>query len=215
MFNKQEHIDGLTQRYPALRNSAGAVCAAYEVMEKCFAEGYKLLVCGNGGSCADSEHIVGELLKGFKLKRPCPEEFSQKLVQVGGEMGKELSQKLQGALPTIALTCHQALNTAFANDVAEGGKLAFAQQVYGYGKQGDALLAISTSGNSQNVLYAAVAARALGMKVIALTGEGGGKLSEMSDVCVKVPASDPYLVQEYHLPVYHCLCLMLEERFFG
>lgn len=210
-----KYIEELVSRYPALCGCESDVLQAYKILEKCYLEGNKLLVCGNGGSCADSEHIVGELVKGFKLKRPCPESFSRKLIAEDEVMGEELSLKLQGALPAISLTCHQALNTAFANDVAEGGKLVFAQQVYGYGKQGDVLLALSTSGNSKNVLYACVVARAMGLKVIGLTGESGGKLNAKCDVCIKVPATDPYRVQEYHLPVYHSLCLMLEEKFFG
>lgn len=210
-----KYIEELLTHYPALCNCRSDVLQAYELLEKCFSEGHKLLVCGNGGSCADSEHIVGELVKGFKLKRPCPPSFSQKLIKEDAVMGEELSLKLQGTLPAISLTCHQALNTAFANDVTDGGKLVFSQQVYGYGKEGDVLLAISTSGNSQNVLYACVVARAMGLKVIGLTGEGAGKLNDRCDVCIKVPATDPYRVQEYHLPVYHSLCLMLEERFFG
>lgn len=208
-------LDLLIERYPSLSVCRESAAAAYRTLEECFAGGGKLLVAGNGGSCADAEHIAGELMKGFKLKRACSPEFIKTLEQVGGERGAYLAEKLQGALPVIALGGHPALNTAFINDVQGGGKLTFAQQVMGFGKAGDAFLGISTSGNSENVLYAAVVARAKGMKVVALTGEGGGKLADFADVAIKAPASETYMVQELHLPLYHCLCLMLEERFFG
>ena len=154
-------------------------------------------------------------MKGFKLQRKCTEEFAKKLKSIDAERGAELAEKLQGGLPTIALDNHQALNTAYVNDVENGGLLTYAQQVYGYGKAGDVLLGISTSGNSKNVAYAAVVARAKGMKVIGLTGAKGGNLASVADVTIKVPETETYMIQELHLPVYHCLCLMLEERFFG
>lgn len=212
-MNKQ--LETLIKRYPALSVCEEEIEKAYKVLEECFASGHKLLIAGNGGSCADGEHIAGELMKGFKLQRKCSEEFAKKLKSIDAERGAELAEKLQGGLPTIALDNHQALNTAYVNDVENGGLLTYAQQVYGYGKAGDVLLGISTSGNSKNVAYAAVVARAKGMKVIGLTGAKGGNLASVADVTIKVPETETYMIQELHLPVYHCLCLMLEERFFG
>lgn len=212
-MNKQ--LETLIKRYPALSVCEEEIEKAYEILEECFATGHKLLIAGNGGSCADGEHIAGELMKGFKLPRKCTEEFAKKLKSIDAERGAELAEKLQGGLPTIALDNHQALNTAYVNDVENGGLLTYAQQVYGYGKAGDVLLGISTSGNSKNVAYAAVVARAKGMKVIGLTGAKGGNLVSAADVTIKVPETETYMIQELHLPVYHCLCLMLEERFFG
>lgn len=212
-MNKQ--LETLIKRYPALSVCEEEIEKAYEILEECFASGHKLLIAGNGGSCADGEHIAGELMKGFKLPRKCTEEFAKKLKSIDAERGAELAEKLQGGLPTIALDNHQALNTAYVNDVENGGLLTYAQQVYGYGKAGDVLLGISTSGNSKNVAYAAVVARAKGMKVIGLTGAKGGNLANAADVTIKVPETETYMIQELHLPVYHCLCLMLEERFFG
>lgn len=212
-MNKQ--LETLIKRYPALSVCEEEIEKAYEILEECFASGHKLLIAGNGGSCADGEHIAGELMKGFKLQRKCTEEFAKKLKSIDAERGAELAEKLQGGLPAIALDNHQALNTAYVNDVENGGLLTYAQQVYGYGKAGDVLLGISTSGNSKNVAYAAVVARAKGMKVIGLTGAKGGNLASVADVTIKVPETETYMIQELHLPVYHCLCLMLEERFFG
>ena len=212
-MNKQ--LETLIKRYPALSVCEEEIEKAYEILEECFAAGHKLLIAGNGGSCADGEHIAGELMKGFKLQRKCTEEFAKKLKSIDAERGAELAEKLQGGLPTIALDNHQALNTAYVNDVENGGLLTYAQQVYGYGKAGDVLLGISTSGNSKNVAYAAVVARAKGMKVIGMTGAKGGNLVSAADVTIKVPETETYMIQELHLPVYHCLCLMLEERFFG
>lgn len=207
-------VDELIDRYPTLSVCKQSILDAYSILEECFASGHKLLICGNGGSCADSEHITGELMKGFKKRRPVSKEFASKLKAIDPIRGAELSNKLQQGLPCIALCEHQGLNTAFTNDVENGGLLTFAQQVNVYGSSGDVLLGISTSGNSKNAMYAAVTAKAKGMKVIGLTGEKGGALSSIADIAIKVPANETFMVQEYHLPVYHCLCLMLEERFF-
>ena len=209
------HLEFLIKRYPALGECKDSIQSAYEILENCFANGNKLLIAGNGGSCTDSQHIVGELMKGFKLPRKCSDNFAEKLKKIDIERGTELADKLQGGLPTIALTEHSALNTAYINDVQNGGLLTFAQQVYGYGKEGDVLLCLSTSGNSKNVMYATVVARAMGIKVIGLTGAKGGELAIVSDVVIKVPENETYIIQELHLPVYHCLCLMLEEKFFN
>lgn len=211
----EKHLDLLIRRYPVLSVCREDIAKAYDILETCFAGGNKLLVAGNGGSCADAEHIVGELMKGFKLSRKCAEEFADKLRAVDPIRGKELAEKLQGGLPAIALNGHQGLNTAYINDVENGGLLMYAQQINGYGKVQDVFLGISTSGNSKNVMYAAVVAKAKGMKVIGFTGAKGGQLAEIADVAVKVPEMETYMIQELHLPVYHALCLMLEEKFFG
>ena len=154
-------------------------------------------------------------MKGFRLPRKCPSEFAEKLKGIDSVRGEELAEKLQGGLPAIALTGHQGMNTAFINDVENGGLFTYAQQVYGYGKKGDVLFGISTSGNSKNVMNAVVVAKALGIKVIGLTGQNGGELAKSADVAIKVPETETFMIQELHLPIYHCLCLMLEQRFFG
>lgn len=209
----RKHIELLVSRHPALECCVDSIIRAYYLLEESYDAGHKLLVAGNGGSAADSEHIVGELMKGFKLARKLDSTFSKKLINVNEELGRTLAENLQGALPAIALDGHLALSTAYMNDCEP--LLCFAQQVNGYGTTGDVFLGISTSGNSKNILYAAVTARAKGMKVIGLTGAKKSKLESMSDVCIKVPQTETYMIQELHLPVYHCLCLMLEERFFG
>lgn len=206
------YLEELMERYPALTCVKEEILKAYEILESCYENGGKLLIAGNGGSCADAEHIVGELMKGFVKRRAVSDEFAKKLTEADPERGKELAQKLQGGLPAIALTGHPGLSTAFLNDV--DGDLIYAQQTYGYGKKGDVLLGISTSGNSKNVMYAMAAAKALGMKTIGLTGKDGGQLKTAADVAIVVPESETFKIQELHLPVYHALCLMLEERFF-
>lgn len=206
-------LDLLIERYPQLACCRDDIANAYKIMETCYANGGKLLIAGNGGSAADAEHIVGELMKGFKNPRKLPKEYADKLISVNSKLGKTLAENLQGALPAIALDGHPALSTAYQNDCEP--LLCFAQQVNGYGNEGDVFFGISTSGNSKNVLYAAVTAKAKGMKVIGLTGAKESKLSEMADVCIKVPETETYMIQELHLPVYHCWCLMLEDRFFG
>ena len=207
------HIDLLAERYPSLESARNDIVAAYLLLEESYKNGGKLLVAGNGGSAADAEHIVGELMKGFKLPRKPEADFAEKLVEENQELGSVLAENLQGALPAIALDGHPALSTAYMNDCEP--LLCFAQQVNGYGKSGDVFLGISTSGNCKNVLYAATTAHAKGMKVIGLTGAKDSKLKDMSDVCIKAPQTETYMIQELHLPIYHCLCLMLEDRFFA
>lgn len=207
------HIDLLVERYPSLETAKEDIIAAYLLMEESYENGGKLLVAGNGGSAADAEHIVGELMKGFKLHRKPETGFAERLVAENQELGSVLAENLQGALPAIALDGHPALSTAYMNDCEP--LLCFAQQVNGYGKSGDVFLGISTSGNSKNVLFAATTAHAKGMKVIGLTGAKDSKLKDMSDVCIKAPQTETYMIQELHLPIYHCLCLMLEDKFFA
>ena len=208
-----KHIELLIERYPALEVCKDDIIKAYLTMEECYRNGGKVLIAGNGGSAADSEHIVGELMKAFKLPRYLPDDFKEKLISENEELGTVLAENLQGALPTIALDGHLALTTAYMNDCKP--LLCFAQQVNGYGNENDVFLGISTSGNSKNVLYAAVCAKAKGMKVIGLTGEKDSKLSSIADECVKAPSSETYMIQEYHLPIYHCISLMREDYFFS
>lgn len=209
----EEQLNILIERYPKLAVCKENIKKAYGILEAAYSNGRKLLVCGNGGSASDSEHIVGELMKEFKLKRKVYSDHAAALKEIDPELGQVLADNLQGALPAISLTGHSSLQTAFMNDAVP--ELVFAQQVNGYGKPGDVLLGISTSGNSKNVLYAAVNAKAKGLKVIGLTGAKENKLMKFADVCIRVPETETYKIQEYHLPVYHCLCLMLEEKFFG
>ena len=205
-------IEELIDRYPKLDREKDNIVKALDIMLECYKNKGKLLVAGNGGSAADAEHIVGELMKGFVEPRKLPKEYVEKLEDVDSEMGRELGEKLQGALPAISLVGHVALSTAYLNDVDP--LLGFAQQLNGYGQENDVFLAISTSGNSKNILYACVVAKAKGMKIVALTGGTGGKLKDIADVVIVAPEKETYKIQELHLPIYHALCLMLEERFF-
>lgn len=209
----QKHIDLLMKRYPVLETCKEEIIGGYELMETCYKNGGKLLIAGNGGSAADSEHIAGELMKRFKTPRSIPEDLKKKLIEVDSIRGENLAKNLERPLMAIPLVAHEALTTAYINDV--DGLGVFAQQLYGFGREGDVFLGITTSGNSQNVMSATVVARALGIKVLGLTGENGGELSQVANICVKVPETETYMVQELHLPVYHCWCLMLEDKFFG
>lgn len=206
----EEIIATFLMRYPDMRVCESDVRKARSVLADAFKKGCKLMVCGNGGSAADSEHIVGELMKSFRFIRPVSDGFKSAYLKANGE---EVPSWLEGALPTISLVSQTALATAFGNDEASVG--TFAQQVLGYGHMGDVLLAISTSGNSANVVEAVKVARALGVKTIGLTGASESKLSNLSDVCVRVPRSEVFQVQELHLPVYHCLCAAIEADLFG
>lgn len=207
------HIEVLIERYPQLLECRESIQAAYDILKETYSKDRKLLVCGNGGSASDSEHIVGELMKEFKLKREVYHDQAEAMQRIDPELGGILAKHLQGALPAIALTGHSSLTTAFMND--SNPELIFAQQVNGYGKAGDVFLGISTSGNSRNILFAAVTAKSKGMKVIGLTGQKPNRLAQLADVCIQVTETETYKIQELHLPVYHCLCMMLEEHFFG
>ena len=206
-------IDAFLTKYPDLAPCEEDIQNAYGILEQCFRSGGKLLICGNGGSASDSEHIVGELMKGFMLPRKLPEPIITRFREAYGREGEALASKLQGALPAISLVSHAALVTAIANDT--DAALAYAQQVYGYGRPGDVLLAISTSGNSKNVVNAVKVAGVQGLKTIGLTGARGGQLTKLCDVCIRVPYHQTFEIQERHLPVYHALCIGLEEAFFG
>ena len=211
--NIQKHLDLLVRRYPSLDACKEGVEKAFRILEECYTHDGKLLIAGNGGSAADSEHIAGELMKRFKTPRPVPAIFAEKLRETDPVRGPELAKNLEQGLMAIPLVAHEALSTAYINDV--DGLGVFAQQLYGFGRPGDVFLGISTSGNSKNVMSATVVARALGLKVIGLTGARGGELASVADVAIRVPETETFMIQELHLPVYHCLCLMLEERFFG
>lgn len=208
-----KHIDLLMERYPSLEPCRRDIINAYLIMEKCYEHDGKLLIAGNGGSAADSEHIAGELMKRFKTPRPVTPEMVEKLKAVDPVRGEDLAKNLERGLMAIPLVAHEALSTAYINDV--DGLGVFAQQLFGFGRPGDVFLGISTSGNSKNVMSATVVARALGIKVIGLTGAKGGELASVADAAVKVPETETYMIQELHLPVYHCWCLMLEDKFFG
>ena len=209
----EKHIDLLIERYPILEECRESIIDAYLIMEEAFAGDHKLLIAGNGGSAADSEHIAGELMKRFKIPRPVTPEMAEKLKAIDPVRGADLAKNLERGLMAIPLVAHEALSTAYINDV--DGLGVFAQQLFGFGRPGDVFLGISTSGNSKNVMSATVVARALGIKVIGLTGAKGGELAQVADVAVKVPETETYMIQELHLPVYHCWCLMLENKFFG
>ncbi len=206
------YLDGLIERYPILEMQRESIWNAYKIIAESYQNHGKLLVAGNGGSAADAEHMVGELMKGFVKPRKLSEHMLLKLEQTDAQNGRRIGEKLQRALPAIAVVDHVALSTAYLNDVDP--LLGFAQQVYGYGARGDVFFAISTSGNSNNILYACTVAKAKGMKVIGLTGGSGGRLKETADVSIVVPKEETYQIQELHLPIYHILCLMLEEEFF-
>ncbi|MBQ9208888.1 MAG: SIS domain-containing protein [Oscillospiraceae bacterium] len=209
----EKHIDLLMERYPILQPIKQDIIEAYLVMEECYEHDGKLLIAGNGGSAADSEHIAGELMKRFKTPRPITRDMAEKLKAIDPVRGENLAKNLERGLMAIPLVAHEALSTAYINDV--DGLGVFAQQLFGFGRPGDVFLGISTSGNSKNVMSATVVARALGIKVIGLTGSKGGELASVADVAVKVPEMETYMIQELHLPVYHCWCLMLEDKFFG
>lgn len=204
-------FEELFERYPALCDARDDVKGAFLTIKAVYESGGVLYICGNGGSASDSEHIVGELLKSFKKPRAIDRETKDKLMSLGDD-GKYVLDHLEGALPAVSLISQTAVLTAFANDRA--WDTAMAQQLYGLGKSGDCLLALSTSGNSKNCVYAALVASAKGMKTVALTGIGGGKLKQVCDECICVPERETYKIQELHLPIYHCLCAMLEEELF-
>lgn len=198
-------LDELYERYPQLKGCEGEISKAYEILLACCRAGGTVLTCGNGGSAADAEHIVGELMKKFRKHRAIPAELAAKLPP-------ELTAKLEGALPAVSLVSMSGILTAFANDVA--WETAFAQQVLGLGRTGDVLIALSTSGNSANCVNAARVARAKGLKVVSLTGAGGGRLGGLADAAIAVPETETYRIQELHLPVYHALCAALEDDLF-
>lgn len=207
------HIEQLLKRNSELTELKDVIGKAARAIIISYENGGKLLACGNGGSCADADHIVGELMKSFEGKRPLNLGLKEKLAEIGGERGIYLAESLQQGLPAISLTAQTALTTAVANDI--DAEVIFAQQVTGYGNVGDILIGMSTSGNSQNVIDAILVAKAKGLVTIGLTGYAGGKMKDICDILINVPERRTAYVQELHLPVYHTLCLMIEEHFFG
>ena len=212
-MNTDQILTEMLNRYSQLDHLKEPIKIAAETIIKTFQNGGKLLVCGNGGSCSDADHIVGELMKSFEGRRPLSLLLQEKLKQLSPETGAMLAEKLQQGLPAISLTVHSALITAIANDIS--GEVIYAQQVVGFGNQGDVLLGLSTSGNSQNVIDAMIVAKAKGMTTIGMTGETGGKMREWSDILLNVPERRTAYVQELHLPVYHAICMMIETEIFG
>jgi len=212
-MKEETFLDQCIAGHPALDVCRQDIDRAFRLLAESFAAGGTLLVCGNGGSAADAAHIVGELMKGFLLARPLPESMRARLAEADPEIGPALAAHLQGALPVINLADGMSLATAFANDVS--AEMAYAQAASGYGRGGGALLGLSTSGNARNVLAALCVARALGLTTIGMTGREGGRMKGRCDVLIRVPADRTPDIQELHLPVYHCLCAMLEARFFS
>jgi D-sedoheptulose 7-phosphate isomerase len=208
----KKRLSLLLERYPVLHPCQDELSAALDLLVAAYQAGNKLLVCGNGGSAADSEHMVAELMKGFLKRRPISPAHAAQLEVVDPTEGKAIARRLQGALPAISLASAMSLTTAIANDI--DFEMIFAQQVYGLGRPGDVLLGISTSGNSRNVSNAVIVAKALGLGTIVLTGRSGGTLAPLAQVSIKVPADDIAEIQELHLPVYHWLSTELEETFF-
>ena len=202
----------LLERYPNLISCKDDILRARETIICCYENKAKLLLCGNGGSCADCDHIVGELMKGFLKKRPKTDEMKSEMNSKYSELDESVLAKLQCGLPAISLPAITALGSAFAND--EDPELAYAQAAFALGREGDAMIAISTSGNAKNVCEAAKVAKAIGMKVIALTGAKGGRLAEIADITVKSPENETYKIQELHLPIYHAICADIESYFF-
>jgi len=206
-------IKNLIERYPALSAVERKIRDAAESLILCYQQKGKVLICGNGGSCSDSDHIVGEFMKGFECNRPLESSLKMKLSAISGEEGNYLAENLQQSLPAISLAAHNALITAIANDI--DASLIFAQQIIGYGNPEDILIGISSSGNSQNIVNALITAKAKGMVTIGLTGESGGKMKTFCDILINVPEKKTSAVQELHLPVYHTLCKIVEDHFFG
>lgn len=211
-MTNEEIATDLVKRYPPLSACRETFLRAMERLILAYEKGGKLLTCGNGGSASDAEHIVGELLKGFRSRRLLDPGFAQTFRELWPQDADKILPRLEWPLPAVALTSHLAFTTAFGND--NQWEYAYAQQLLGLGKPGDALLAISTSGNSKNVVAAAQVAKARGIATLGLTGSKGGKLAEICDVTIKAPAEAVYLVQEFHLPIYHAICFALEEHFF-
>ena len=206
-------LNELVERYPVLKNEKETISCAAQMLIDSYKNGGKLMICGNGGSCADAYHIVGELMKGFLSKRPISDEKKAEMKKNFPKIPQNYLDNLQQALPAIALPSFTALNSAFCNDVDP--ELMYAQALMGLGLKNDILLCISTSGNSKNVYAAAITAKALGITVIGLTGAGGGKLADVANICIKAPETETFKIQELHLPIYHYLCAAVEKEFFG
>jgi len=206
-------FDNCMEKYALLQPCSQEIISAFNALVKCFVNGGKVLVCGNGGSAADAEHIVGEFMKKFRILRPVDKKFRDKFMSMGFDNAEGIASRLEQALPAISLVSHSSLLTAVVNDV--GADMIFAQQVYGYGRAGDILMALSTSGNSGNVVSAVKVAAALDMVTIGFSNVTGGKMKSLCDITICVPDTVTFQIQELHLPVYHLLCAMVEEEIFG
>lgn len=213
-MKQQTHADlqQLMEHYPELKDCKESIAKSFDILYETQKNGGTIFTCGNGGSAADSEHIVGELMKCFKRPRAIDAQLYDHLSALG-EDGRALAEKLEGGIRAVALTSHPALSTAYAND--RFPDMVFAQQLSVLGRDGDSLIAISTSGNSENCVYAAMVAKAKNIRVIAMTGSKNSKLREIADYCICVPAEETYRIQEYHLPIYHALCAMLESEIYA
>ena len=211
-MKEEDILNDMINRYPALEDCKYDIREACKAVINCYSNHGKLLLCGNGGSCADADHIVGELMKSFERKRPIDKTLEGSLKSVSGERGAFIADRLQNALPAISLNAHSALYSAISNDM--DANLVFAQQIAGYGQKNDVLIAISTSGNSQNIVDAAITAKAKGLTVIGLTGQNGGRMKQYCDIAICVPSLSTPEVQEYHQPIYHSICRIAENRFF-
>jgi phosphoheptose isomerase len=212
MKNEEHILDELISNNPALESCRKDIREACLAIIDSYSNEGKLLICGNGGSASDADHIVGEIMKSFEKKRSVDKDLEDNLRSVSGERGSYIAERLQGALPAISLNAHAALASAISNDM--DASLVFAQQIVGYGQKNDVLMAISTSGNSRNIIDAAITAKAKGLTVIGLTGKSGGEMQQYCDIVISVPASGTAEVQEFHLPVYHAICRIVENRFF-
>lgn len=211
-MNNDKPLDTLCNRYPSLTVVKNSIAEAARMIITCYSNGGKLMICGNGGSCADADHFAAELMKSFESERPLDETFKKRLYEISGTRGKYLGEKLEHSLPAIPLPSHTALATAISNDT--GASLVYAQQLIGYGDEGDVLIGMSTSGNSQNIVDACITAKALNLNVIGITGKTGGKMKQYCDLLVNVPETRTAWVQELHLPVLHTICLMVENHFY-
>jgi D-sedoheptulose 7-phosphate isomerase len=212
-MKNDKSIDHLCERYPALSGLRNTIAEAAGMIINCYTRGGKLLICGNGGSSADADHFTAELMKSFESGRPLDESLKKRFHEISGTRGRYLGEKLEHALPAISLPSNTALATAISNDIDPS--LIFAQQVIGYGEEGDVLIGISTSGNSQNIVDACIAAKTLNLNVIGISGKTGGKMKHYCDLLVNVPETRTAWVQELHLPVLHALCLIVENHFYS
>ena len=212
MFLFDAEYDELVKRYPSLETIRQDIKEAVKIIKNCFAKDGVLFTAGNGGSAADADHIVGELMKGFVLKRPLNDDNKKRILDQGEPEAYDLIANLQCGFRAFNLMCHSAIYSAAANDL--GGDMGPAQQLCSAGRPGDVLLAISTSGNAKNLALACQVAKMRGMKIIGMTGEGGGRLAKLADVCIKAPEKETYKVQELHLPIYHFICIAVEKSFF-
>jgi phosphoheptose isomerase len=211
-MKEEDILDDLIKRYPGLESCNKEIWEACMAIINCYSLHGKLLLCGNGGSCSDADHIAGELMKSFEKGRPIDKNLKGSLIRVSSERGAFIADRMQNALPAISLNAHSALNSAISNDM--DASLVFAQQVAGYGEKNDVLIVLSTSGNSQNIVDAAITAKAKGLTVIGLTGQKGGKLRPYCDVAICVPSNSTAEIQEFHRPIYHTICRIVENRFF-